>query len=463
MAELQIWMNGLPVGVWATLRTGTPVLRYHEAWVRSDEGRALSLSLPFTAGLEHRGDAVAHYFENLLPDSADIRRRLRRRFQARSGEAFDLLAAIGRDCVGAVQLLPPHAGPEGWNRIDAEPLKDSDVEAILASVTSEAPLGQDAGEDFRISIAGAQEKTALLRMGGKWYRPRGATPTTHILKLPLGLVGNLRADMTDSVENEWLCVQIMTHLGIEMAPTELARFGDTKALAVTRFDRRWQGIAAGAERKARFKPPEGAWIARLPQEDFCQALGIAPDRKYQADGGPSAQDCVQVLAAAEHADEDRATFALAQLAFWLLAATDGHAKNFSIHHRRGGRFGLTPLYDVLSAWPIIGDGANRITYPKAKLAMSVRGEKSAHYRLRDVQARHWQRLAASCGPGVWERMLQMARAVDGLLQEVEQALPAGFPARTWEPVAAGMRWHAWEFLRSAEPGPAFPARQRPQR
>src|SRR5688500_14823728 len=106
MAELHVWMNGVHVGVWTTLRGGTPVLRYSEAWVQAEEGRALSLSLPFTATLEHRGDVVTNYFDNLLPDSAEIRRRLRSRFRARSTEAFDLLAAVGRDCVGAVQLLP---------------------------------------------------------------------------------------------------------------------------------------------------------------------------------------------------------------------------------------------------------------------------------------------------------------------------------------------------------------------
>jgi serine/threonine-protein kinase HipA len=221
-------------------------------------------------------------------------------------------------------------------------------------------------------------------------------------------------------------------------------------LVVTRFDRRWQGVAAGAELKARFKPPEGAWIARLPQEDLCQALGVAPDRKYQSDGGPSVQDCLQVLAASDNADEDRATFARAQLAFWLLAATDGHAKNFSIRHRRGGRFGLTPLYDVLSAWPIIGDGPNRIAYQRAKLAMAIRGEKSAHYRLLEIQSRHWQRLAASCGPDVWARMKAMVDSVDGVLDAVANVLPAGFPARTWEPIAAGMRRHAQFFRRSTQ-------------
>ncbi|WP_428422143.1 type II toxin-antitoxin system HipA family toxin [Methylibium sp.] len=448
MAELQVWMNGRAVAVWATLRTGTPVLRYHEAWAQSDEGRALSLSLPFTVGLEHRGDAVTNYFDNLLPDSTEIRRRLRRRFQARSDDPFDLLRAIGRDCVGAVQLLPPGAEPEGWNRVEAEPLKDADVDRILAAVTSDAPLGQRGEDDLRISIAGAQEKTALLRMAGRWYRPKGVTPTTHILKLPLGRVGNLRADMTGSVENEWLCAELMNELGIATAETSIASFGDTKALVVTRFDRRWQGVPAGAERKPRFKPPEGAWIARLPQEDFCQALGIAPQRKYESEGGPSVADCLAVLANSEQAMADRTTFALAQLAFWLLAATDGHAKNFSIQHRRGGRFGLAPLYDVLSAWPIIGSGPNRLPYQRAKLAMAVRG-KNAHYRLREIDLRHWQRLASLCGPDAWARMAALVESADGALQSVEHRLPKGFPGSVWEPVAKGLRRHAAQFLRAA--------------
>ncbi|MEO8123254.1 MAG: type II toxin-antitoxin system HipA family toxin [Burkholderiales bacterium] len=447
MAELHVWMNGQPVAVWTALRTGTPVLRYHETWVRAQEGRALSLSLPFTAGLEHRGDVVTNYFDNLLPDSATIRLRLRRRFHARSDDAFDLLSAVGRDCAGAVQLMPPGVDPDGWNRVDAEPLTDSDVDRILASVTSEAPLGQRDEDDMRVSIAGAQEKTALLRMAGRWYRPMGATPTTHILKLPLGLVGNMRADMTDSVENEWLCGQLMNELGIPPAETEIATFGESKALVVTRFDRRWMGVPAGDEQKARFKPPEGAWIARLPQEDFCQALGVAPDRKYESDGGPSVQDCLGVLANSEQAKEDRAAFALAQLAFWLLAATDGHSKNFSIQHRRGGQFHLAPLYDVLSAWPIIGRGSKQLPYQRAKLAMALRGQ-NAHYRLTEIHLRHWQRLAASCGTDVFDRMTVMVERVNGALQVVERRLPSDFPESVWSRVSDGMQRHAAHFQRA---------------
>ena len=147
--------------------------------------------------------------------------------------------------------------------------------------------------DLRISIAGAQEKTALLRMGGKWYRPHGATPTTHILKLPLGLVGNMRADMTDSVENEWLCAQLMSELGIEMAHTEMATFGETKVLVVQRFDRRWQGVDPGAEEKRRLQaarprvdsPPSAG--GPLPGARCC-AESKVPGRRRPFDAGLSA-------------------------------------------------------------------------------------------------------------------------------------------------------------------------------
>ena len=440
-------MNGLRVGAWSALRTGTPVFRYAQTWVQAEEGRALSLSLPFTANLEHRGDVVTNYFDNLLPDSAEIRRRLRSRFRARSTEPFDLLAAVGRDCVGAVQLLAPGAEPTGWNMIDASPLDDGQVEQTLTSVTSDAPLGQrGVEEDLRLSIAGAQEKTALLRIGRRWYRPRGATPTTHILKLPLGRVGNMQADMSTSIENEWLCSRILRGLGLPVAETEMARFGQSKALVVTRFDRRWVGVEQGAERKVRFRLPDGAWIARLPQEDFCQALGVGPERKYQSDGGPSMQDCLALLTNSEHAEQDKPNFVLALFAFWLLAATDGHAKNFSIQHRRGGRFGMTPLYDVLSAWPIIGDGPNLLSYQRARLAMGVKAG-SMHYRLRDIQTRHWRGLASAATAATWPRMLALAASVVDVLAVVEAELPAQFPRKVWAAIYAGMKRHAVLFQR----------------
>lgn len=456
VGTLNVWMNGQFVGEWSTSRNAVPTFKYDPQWTRQPYRRALSLSLPITVGVsEHRGDKVANYFDNLLPDSKEIRSRLSSRFKTKSTEAFDLLQAIGRDCVGAVQLLPVDKQPDGWDRIDALPLANDQVERILISASTSDPLGQrhddlDYLDDFRISIAGAQEKTALLKYGGQWHLPKGATPTTHILKLPLGLVGNMRADMGLSVENEWLCAQILRELGLPMAPTEMATFGKQKVLVVERFDRRWQSIAPGVQNGAGFTPASGVWIARLPQEDLCQVTGTAPGKKYEQDGGPSIRTCLDHLAGSQQADLDRTNFVLTQLAFWLLAATDGHAKNFSIFHHAGGNYRLTPLYDVLSAWPIIGHGSNLVSIHKARLAMAVRS-KNVHDKIREIQARHWLSLAQSCGAGgVWPKMLALAEAVDAALNRVQAILPQDFPAQVWEAVHSGVRSQTALFLEEAK-------------
>ncbi|MGH8304014.1 MAG: type II toxin-antitoxin system HipA family toxin [Steroidobacteraceae bacterium] len=433
-------MNGERVGEWGTLRGGrTPFFRYEESWAHSPQFRVLSLSLPLTADREIRGPTVDFYFDNLLPDSVHIRRRIRSRFATPSSDAFDLLTAIGRDCVGAVQLLPPNEEPKDWDRIDASPLTEEAVEQTLREVTATNPLGREEQEDFRISLAGAQEKTALLHMAGRWYRPHHATPTTHILKLPLGIIGNFRGDFADSVENEWLCAQFLRELDLPVADVETARFGDQRALVVTRFDRRWIGADAAAVQKKRFKPRKGTWIARLPQEDFCQALGMPHTLRYEADGGPSIQDALRLLASSEDPARDQTSFVLAQLAFWLLAATDGHAKNFSLHHSTGAAYGLTPLYDVLSAWPIIGHGKNQLAFDKAKLAMALRG-RSAHYRLKEITGRHWQELAGQAGvPALWARMQSFVASAPAALARVEKRLPRGFPERVYATITDGVQ------------------------
>ena len=316
VASLVVWMNGERVGEWGTLRgAGTHFFRYEQSWADAPHGRALSLSLPVTADRELRGQTVEYYFDNLLPDSAEIRGRIRTRFQARSSDAFDLLTAIGRDCVGAVQLLPPNLEPLGWDRIDAAPLTEEGVERILRDVTTATPLGRGEADDFRISLAGAQETTALLHMAGRWFRPQRATPTTHILKLPLGIIGGFRGDFSDSVENEWLCAQVLRELDLPAADAAIARFGEQRALVVTRFDRRWIGVDAADVHKKRFKPQKGMWIARLPQEDLCQAMGLPHTLRYEADGGPSISDALGLLANSEYPARDQASFVLAQLAF----------------------------------------------------------------------------------------------------------------------------------------------------
>jgi serine/threonine-protein kinase HipA len=439
-------MNGERVGEWTTLRTGAPVFRYDTSWVQSRAARALSLSLPITADREVRGEAVDHYFDNLLPDNAEIRRRIRARFQTRSTDAFDLLGAIGRDCVGAVQLLPPDQTPEGWNRISAEPLTNAGVEGVLRNVTVAAPLGAEELDQFRISLAGAQEKTALLRMSGRWFQPTGATPTTHILKLPLGSVGNFQGDFSDSIENEWLCGQLLRALGLPVAESAVAQFGEQRALVVSRFDRRWSGVTAEEAERRSFRPTRSTWIVRLPQEDFCQASGLPPTKRYESEGGPSIQSALALLSGSTHPDQDRATFVLVQLSFWLLAAIDGHGKNFSIFHERGGTYTLTPLYDVLSAWPVIGHGRNELPLERAKLAMAVRGRRP-HYRLGEITGRHWRELSQRVGVAdLWDRMQMLAAGAPAALERLESRLPPNFPDRVYTRIRDGVLHQSRRFV-----------------
>lgn len=447
-------MNGRHVGAWRQIRGGRDQLVYDPAWLTDPQFRVLSLSLPVTASRDIASAEVGNFFDNLLPDDPRIRERLRRRYRTRSTDTFDLLEAIGRDCVGAVQLMPEGQAPQGWNRIDSTPLKSTEVETILRNVpTSSALLGGDLGyeDEFRISIAGAQEKMALLRIGNTWHRPLGATPTTHILKLPLGIVGGgLQLDLSDSVDNEWLCAALLEALGLPVARTEIARFGEQRVLAVERFDRSWQNIGKADTAAARFKPPAKAWIARLPQEDFCQATGVPSDKKYEKDGGPGMTQILRVLARGETPERDSTVFALLQLAFWLLAATDGHAKNFSIFHRRNG-YGLTPCYDVISAWPVIGTKAHQLQPQKVRMAMAMRTGSRPHYKWEEIQPRHFRAFAEQLpDPNLWALMIGMARSVPEAIAAAKKRLPKDFKESVWTSITNGVAKKADEFLTAAE-------------
>ena len=423
-------MNGIPVGYWDTARQGER-FGYFDEWLADDQARPLSLSLPFLPGnAPYQGQIVADYFDNLLPDNDAIRRRLAQRHQAGGIDAFQLLAKLGRDCVGAIQLLPEDETPSDVYEIRGDVLNTAGIAQRLRNTTSTQALGQhDHDGDLRLSIAGAQEKTALLRHEGQWLLPHGSTPTTHIFKLPLGLVGHMQADMRTSVENEWLSSKIVNAYEIPIARCEIEHFEDQKTLIVERFDRT--------------PSSDGSWIIRLPQEDMCQATGTSPLRKYQSDGGPGIAQIMELLLGSDNAELDRRNFFKTQLIFWVLAATDGHGKNFSIAHLARGRYRATPIYDVLSAHPVIGKGKNKIPPQKAKLAMAVRGS-TTYYLIEKIQRRHWIAQAQQVGLGaeaaeqLIEEIIESTKAV---IAEVSKLLPSNFPMDLAEAIFSGMKKH----------------------
>lgn len=404
---LNVFVNGRLVGILRREVSGAIEFTYAQDWLSFRGTFPISLSLPLRED-RYVGAPVVNVFDNLLPDTPDIRRRVAERVGATGIDAFSLLSALGRDCVGALQLLPAGVAPGPVGAIAAEPLTEDAVASILVNLAG-APLGLGPDESFRISIAGAQEKTALLRRDDQWFKPIGSTATTHIIKPQIGRLPN-GSDLSNSVENEYLCLKLLAAMGVPTATATIADFGETRALVVERFDRYW----TSAER-----------LLRLPQEDCCQALSVPPTRKYQAEGGPGIGDIVDLLSGSDRS-ADVATFLRANIIFWLIGATDGHAKNFSVFLGPGGSYGLAPLYDVLSAQPSLD--ARQIKRKSFKLAMSV--GKNRHYVVDEIAPRHFVETATAAGVGApIMRSLFAALAADAVRQveSVISTLPKGFP------------------------------------
>jgi len=434
-----VWMNGERVGVWSILPSNIHEFRYDGSWLEFPEVRPISLSMPIvTAEYAYKGQVVEAFFENLLPDSVDIRRRLQRRFSVETDSAFDLLAEIGRDCVGAIQLLPEGESPQDIRSISAEPLAEAGVARILRQVVASPGFGQAGDDDFRISIAGVQEKTALLWNEGQWCKPLRSTPSSHIFKLPLGFVGAMRADMSESVENEWLCAKIVEAFNLPVAHCDIADFEDRHVLIVKRFDRR-----LSADRR---------WWIRLPQEDMCQATGTPPGVKYENEGGPGMVRIMDLLIGSRNALIDRRDFLKAQVLYWLLAAPDGHAKNFSIFLEPQGRFSLTPLYDVLSSYPILGHGNNKLAPQKLTMAMSVYG-KDTHKKWAHITASHWRTTASKCrAQGEIEGILhELIEETPKAIEAVSSMLPHDFPSAVSEPILEGMQVAVEQLRKGIDP------------
>lgn len=396
--SLVVALNGWTVGSLSRAANGATRFEYTKEWLDWENRFPISRSMPLRTE-PYTGEKALVYFRNLLPDDKDIIDKIASEVNAQGTDPYSMLEVLGRDCVGALQFLPEGEEPKPPSQPEGKPMTDQDVADLIKALPF-APLGAKSGTGgFRISLAGAQAKTALLFLDGQLMEPIGATPTSHILKPQIGELPTSAGsvDMSDSVQNEHFCMTLCGKLGLQVASSTIQRLpDDLLVLAVKRFDRRY-------DREKR--------LLRIPQEDFCQALGVSPSRKYEFQGGPDLMKCLNLIKSSDKPERDRREFMKSQIVFWLIAATDGHAKNFSLFLNPRGGFEMTPLYDIISTqW---NHDRGQIEIADMKLAMSV-GETD-NFVVDHITPYHFEKAAIGAGID--------ANSLREIMSEITSALP----------------------------------------
>ncbi|MFN8550420.1 MAG: type II toxin-antitoxin system HipA family toxin [Candidatus Obscuribacterales bacterium] len=324
-----------------------------------DAARKLSLSMPKREA-PYNHHHCESFFGGLLPDSKAVKRKLGQVYKINPNSSFNLLQAIGGDCAGAVSLVPVGTEIKESDEFEfkAIPLNEEQIATMLRNI-KDKPLLAGLGRK-RMSLAGAQDKTAITMINNEICIPADDSPTTHILKPPI-------TGVEDSVANEFFCMTVARQIGLNIPNVEIRSAADTPYLLVERYDREYT-----KDHKVR----------RIHQEDFCQALNVLPDRKYQIDGGPTLAQCFQLL-------ENTTVPAIAineliQLVVlnYLVGNNDAHAKNFALLHLSEDGIILAPGYDIL---------CTRVYEFEDNLAMAIGGE----YEHKLVARHHWEKLTKS--------------------------------------------------------------------
>jgi serine/threonine-protein kinase HipA len=365
---------------------------YDQAWQEDADAYPLSLSMPLGAQA-HTDARVAYFLWGLLPDNDRVLEAWGQRYGVSPRNPFKLLAHVGEDCAGAVQFVRPERAAALKPKAKAEQvawLSTAQVAERLRRLRQDPAASRQAGDRGQFSLAGAQPKTALLLREGRWGIPEGRTATTHILKPPT-------ADWAGHAENEHFCLRLAHALGLTVPRSQVLRFEDEAAIVVERYDRYLDGGA----------------IIRIHQEDFCQALGVHPAKKYESEGGPGIAAIVGILRQHSSAVEADLGAFLDAIAFnWLIAGTDAHAKNYGLL-LGPGTVRLAPFYDMASILPY--DSIDRM---RVKLAMKLGGEPL----LRNISARHWRKLAMSIRvpeDALLDRVKELTRLLPKKIEETQ--------------------------------------------
>ncbi len=382
--ELEVWLFDYRVGTLA-LADGRLSFCYAFGWLSRPDAVGLSASLPLQA--EPFDDRKTRpFFAGLLPEG-QMRRLIAQQFQVSGQNDFALLDHIGGECAGAVTFLEPgRALPIPTNDDDIQWLSDEEVVAILDELPRRPML---AGKDgLRLSLAGAQSKLPVVFDGARIGLPLNGTPSSHILKPAIHTV-------EDSVVNEGFCMALAAAMQLRPAKSKVHLVLDRSFLLVERYDRL---IDAQGNRQ------------RLHQEDFCQALGVAPEMKYQNEGGPDLAQCFDLVRRVTRPSAPQVLRLLDYVIFnALIGNHDAHAKNFSLLYSDKAPV-LAPFYDTLST----------SVYPTltSKMAMKI-GSK---YTFSEVQARHWEQFAEDVGltkAQAKRRILELAKLLPATARKLQ--------------------------------------------
>lgn len=380
--QLAVLLRGQIVGDWSRNHLGQYTFTYRENY-RSTGRIPLSPALPIS-DTRFGHQAVAAYVEGLLPENPEVRAVWASELKT-SETAFDLLAAMGRDCVGAVQFAHEDALDELAQRAaDYRLVTDTEIGERLAALRATGASWTLPDEHW--SLPGVQEKFTLARLGDRWHVARGAAASTHIVK-----PGVTR--LMHQAVLEYATMQVAARLGLTVAATELADFAGETAIVITRFDR-YHDLASA--------------VHRLHQVDFCQAMGRMPANKYEERNGPRAAELAAMLRReSARAEQDVRRFSDAVLFNYVVGAPDAHAKNFALLYPPRGGPRMAPLYDLSSALAYEPRAGG---YDLSSVAMSIGGrrklgqvlEKNFERHADEMKLDHTERLA---------RVADMAAAV----------------------------------------------------
>lgn len=399
MKSTEVFLNTDFIGVLSIYKEHRLRFEYDAGYISNPRAIPLSYSMPLTQRIHH-DPVVRNFLWGLFPDNEYVIREWARELQVTVSHPYDLAVGIGHDFAGAIHFGNPSETESGLR-----PLGKRELKRLLDELAKNPARTRIYLSQGRFSLAGAQSKTALRRVGRKWYLPMGLEPTTHILK-PM-----LQTYPDDYAYNEHYCHSLAARLGIRVAQSHVEIMGEHTVFVSIRYDR--------------FVLPDGKLI-RLHQEDLCQALGIHPSEKYEADGGPGIAAIMQLLRSAKDGRIARERFMDSILLNYLIMGTDAHAKNYSLIYGRDGDFTLAPLYDLSSDLPYLSQRKD------LRLAMRI----GRDYKDQSILKGNFVQLCKQCNYPEMQLFAQANAMIEKIQSEVPKLKREWSDQGFWKPTLA---------------------------